>query len=219
MGARNANFPKIQPVAQLCLTLFHPINSTVYGILQARILERVAFPFSRGSSQPRDWTQVSCIAGVFFTNWATREAQYHKDRMIKVRLLTYLLHFTGVETFREVKGLVRHLQLNRGQNGTGIRSDSMPRALIHQADDFLLTADWCMCVLSPSVMSNSCRPQDCQAPLFMGFPREVLEWVAISFSKGSSQLRVQIWVSCIGRQILYHWATWETLADSWTSNK
>ena len=35
----------------------------VHGILQARILERVAFPFSRGSSQPRDWTQVSCIAG------------------------------------------------------------------------------------------------------------------------------------------------------------
>ena len=46
----------------------------VHGILQARILEWVAFPFSRGSSQPRDWTQVSCIAGRFFTIWATREA-------------------------------------------------------------------------------------------------------------------------------------------------
>ena len=43
---------------------------TVHGILQARILEWVAFPFSRGSSQPRDRTQVSCIAGRFFTNWA-----------------------------------------------------------------------------------------------------------------------------------------------------
>ena len=40
-----------------------------------RILEWVAFPFSRGSSQPGDWTQVSCIAGVFFTGWATREAK------------------------------------------------------------------------------------------------------------------------------------------------
>ena len=40
----------------------------VHGILQARILEWVAFPFSRGSSQPRDWTQVSCIAGGFFTS-------------------------------------------------------------------------------------------------------------------------------------------------------
>ena len=47
----------------------------VYGILQARVLERVIFPFSRGSSQPRDQTQVSCIAGRFFTSWATREAQ------------------------------------------------------------------------------------------------------------------------------------------------
>ena len=48
---------------------------TVHGILQARILEWVAFPFSRGSSQPRDWTQMSHIAGGFFTSWATREAQ------------------------------------------------------------------------------------------------------------------------------------------------
>ena len=49
--------------------------TTVHGILQARILELVAFPFSRGSSQPRDQTQVSHIAGRFFTSWATREAQ------------------------------------------------------------------------------------------------------------------------------------------------
>ena len=40
---------------------------TVHGILQARILEWLAFPFSRGSSQPRDWTQVSHIMGGFFT--------------------------------------------------------------------------------------------------------------------------------------------------------
>ena len=46
----------------------------LYGNLQARILERVAFPFSRGSSQPRDWTGISCIAGRFFTNWVMREA-------------------------------------------------------------------------------------------------------------------------------------------------
>ena len=45
----------------------------VHGILQARILEWVAFPFSRGSSQHRDWTQVSYIAGGFFTSWAMRE--------------------------------------------------------------------------------------------------------------------------------------------------
>ena len=48
-------------VAQLCPTLSDPMDYTVHGILQARILEWVAFPFSRGSSQPRDRTQVSHI--------------------------------------------------------------------------------------------------------------------------------------------------------------
>ena len=62
-------------VAQSCPTLCDSVDYTVHGILQARILEWVAFPFSRGSSQPRDQTQVSCIAGRFFTSWATREAQ------------------------------------------------------------------------------------------------------------------------------------------------
>ena len=59
----------------LCLTLCNPVDYTVHGILQTRTLEWVAFPFSRGSSQLRDWTQVYCIAGRFFTSWATREAQ------------------------------------------------------------------------------------------------------------------------------------------------
>ena len=53
-------------VAQSCLTLCNPMDYTVHGILQARILEWVAFPFSRGSSQPRDRTQVSRLAGRFF---------------------------------------------------------------------------------------------------------------------------------------------------------
>ena len=52
------------------------MDYTVHGILQARILEWVALPFSMGSSQPRDWTQVSCITGGFFTSWTTREAQF-----------------------------------------------------------------------------------------------------------------------------------------------
>ena len=59
-------------VVQSCLTLCDPM---IHGILQARILEWVAFPFSRGSRfQPRDWTQVCHIASEFFTSWATREA-------------------------------------------------------------------------------------------------------------------------------------------------
>ena len=47
-----------------------PMDYTVHGILQARKLEWVTFPFCRGSSQPKDQTQVSGIAGGFFTSWA-----------------------------------------------------------------------------------------------------------------------------------------------------
>ena len=57
------------------LILCDPVDYTLHGIIQARILEWVAFPFSRGSSQPRGWTQVSHIADRFFTRRATREAQ------------------------------------------------------------------------------------------------------------------------------------------------
>ena len=60
--------PKKVKVTQSCQTCCDPMDYTVHGILQARILEWVAFPFSRGSSQPRDQTQVSCTAGVFFTS-------------------------------------------------------------------------------------------------------------------------------------------------------
>ena len=54
------------------LTFCDPMDYTVHGIFQTRILEWVAFPFSRGFPQPRDQTQVSHIAGRFFTSWATR---------------------------------------------------------------------------------------------------------------------------------------------------
>ena len=62
--------------SQSCLTLCNPLDcsppgSSVHGIFQAGILEWVAIPFSRGSSQPRDRTRVSCIAGRFFTIWTT----------------------------------------------------------------------------------------------------------------------------------------------------
>ena len=67
-------------VAQLCPTLCDPMDcslpgSSVHGILQARILEWVAISFSRGSSQHRDQTRVSRVAGRRFNLWATREAR------------------------------------------------------------------------------------------------------------------------------------------------
>ena len=68
-------------VTQLCLTLCDPMDyssmgSSVHGILQARILEWAAIPFSRGSSPSWNRTWVSCIAGRFLTVWATREAHF-----------------------------------------------------------------------------------------------------------------------------------------------
>ena len=54
-------------VAQSCPTVCDPMDYTVHGLLQARILEWVAFPFSKRSSQPRDQTQAR-VAGEFFTN-------------------------------------------------------------------------------------------------------------------------------------------------------
>ena len=74
---------------QSCPTLCDPVDcsppsSSVHGILQARILEGVAISFSRGSSQPRDWTQVFRIAGRCFNLWATREDLIIGDWNVKV---------------------------------------------------------------------------------------------------------------------------------------
>ena len=82
-------------VSQSCLTLCDPMDSSspgssVHGILQARILEWVAIPFSRGSSWPRDQTLVSCIPGRFFTIWATRETpRWSKSTSIMLVHLWY----------------------------------------------------------------------------------------------------------------------------------
>ena len=75
LGWRNKNIS-----CSVCLTLCNPMDcsppgSSAHGILQARILEWVAIPFSKGSSWPRDRTQISYTASKFLTIWATREAQ------------------------------------------------------------------------------------------------------------------------------------------------
>ena len=106
---------------QSCPTLWDPMDhslpgSCVYRILQARIqariLEWVAMPSSRGSFQPRDWTHISCIAGGLFTNWATREAW---------------LSAVGV------KRLLRKLRLERLAStaflSTGVSAPSQPAVL------------------------------------------------------------------------------------------
>ena len=75
----SSNFSVTVLVAQSCPTLGNPMDgglpsSSIHGIFQARILEWIAIPFSRGSSQLRDQTWVSCIADRLFTLLTTREA-------------------------------------------------------------------------------------------------------------------------------------------------
>ena len=79
---------KWSEVAQSCLTLCDPIDcilpgSSVHGIFQAIVLEWIAISFSRGSSQPRAWTQVSHIVDRWFTIWATREVNGCESWTIK----------------------------------------------------------------------------------------------------------------------------------------
>ena len=126
-------------VPQSCLTLCNSVDYTVHGILQAKILEWVAFPFSRGSSQPTDPTQVSSIAG------------------------------------RPVEPKWKPIKATFGKN------------------------IFCMHTKSLQSCQTLCDPVDCS---LLGLSvhgilqARTLEWVAVPFSRGSSRLRDQTWVSC-----------------------
>ena len=100
-------------VAQSCLTLCNSMDCTppgfsVHGILQARILEWIAIPFSRGSSQPRDGTQVSWLAGEFFTTEALMRAcaSYYSLFLF----LAYLKHRDSILFLRKTDLTLQALQ-------------------------------------------------------------------------------------------------------------
>ena len=82
-----------------CVWLCDPMDCTVHGILQARILQWVTVPFSRGSSQSRDRTQVSHMAGGFFASWATREAL----RVPSKKSLKWKFRFSSVQLLSRVQ--------------------------------------------------------------------------------------------------------------------
>ena len=158
-------------VTQSCPTLCnhmdcsHP-GSFVRGSSQVRILEWIAISFSRGTSQPRDQTRVSCIAGGFFTTSATWEAQ------ISCIIWWYLTYesesHSVVPNSLPLHGLYRSWN-SSGQN-TGVDSLSLLQGIF------------------PTQGSNPGLPQ-CRWILYQlshkGRPR-ILEWVAYSFSRGSS---------------------------------
>ena len=111
---------KWSEVAQSCPTLCDPMNcslpgSSIHGVFQARVLEWVAISSSRGSSQPRDWTRVSRIAGRHFTIWATTEAPSLWKILNKYFRLMKIVIFTFTSSLRHcdpIKWLVFRLWIN-----------------------------------------------------------------------------------------------------------
>ena len=156
-------------------------DSSVHGILQARILEWVAISFSRVSSQPRNRTWVSCIAGRFFTNWSTRETWTKVGPILPLHTWTCWseLYIVCINPYMWVWVCV------------------------------------CVCMCMLSCVWLFCDPMDCSPPgsSVRGiFQPRILEWFAISSSRGSFWSRDRTCIShisCIGRQILYHCATLE----------
>ena len=78
-----------------------PPGCSIHGILQARILEWVAIPSSKGSSQPRDWTQISLIAGRFFTIWYSDWVKTFSPKFLKMMLHCFVI-FSSTEAKFEV---------------------------------------------------------------------------------------------------------------------
>ena len=161
-------------------------------ILQARILEWVAMPSSRGSSQPRYWTQASHIAGRFFTIWATREA--HGLRSLgsqRVRYnwaantLAYAIIFQIVDYNSS-----RDCQFN--------------------------LVDLCVCACLVSCFSHVLlfvTPWAVSPPgssVHGILQVRILQWVAMLSSRGSSQIRNRTLISYSSCAV-YHWATGEVL--------
>ena len=189
-------------VTQSCLTLWYPMYYRVHGILQARILEWVAFPFSRGSSQHRGRTQVSCTAGWFFTIWVTSKAPYfHFSRF------TYIVEYVRV-----------YFLLNLNNTSLYVYK---PHLFIHSFIDGYLVCFHLLAILNNVAMHTNF----CLSPWFQIFwvdtqnswkkmkvlvfqlcptlwdsidnsppsssvygilQARILEWVAIPFSRGSS---------------------------------
>ena len=107
----------VSEVAQSCLTLCTPMDcslpsSFLHGILQGRVMEWVAISFSRGSSQPRDQTQVSHIPGRCFIFRATREAQYYRPHKIYPTYVKLQFHATENMNTGRVEELWPMLQFN-----------------------------------------------------------------------------------------------------------
>ena len=185
-------------VAQSCLTLCNPMDcsppgSSVHGILQARILEWVAISFSRGSSQPRDRTQVSHIAGRHFNLWATSEALVNPEQNDSHNIQKALSTFSNVPSF--IHSLIHFI------NQHIFFLQLLCARHYSRCWKKVLVAQLCPTLWDPM---DGCLPGSYVLGILQA---RIVEWVAISFSRGSSRLRDQMWVSCIADGFFTIWAT------------
>ena len=172
-----------------------PPGSSVHRILQARILEWVAIPFSRVSSQPRGTTWVSCITSRRFTLWATREAQSESESrsVVSDSLWPQWLHSpwnspgktTGVGSLSLLQGIFP----TQGSNPGLLHCRQILFQLSHKGSSIFLWAP------------------------FLGEGARIVEWVAISFSRRSSWPRDWTQVSHIAGRRFTVWATREVLCN------
>ena len=177
---------------------YNPPGSSVYGVFQARILEWVAIPFSRGSSPPRDQTQVSCIAGGFFTIWAPRKGLIGgawklpgPHQFIDLEKITFLQ-----EPFREggvdcLPSEPSHCLHSRAfiKGTTDIHDDLYCSFVLHPLlANFLWSPEFCVLMHHSPASVSYLRPPT-SAPSSSGFPvilsppvRELtsVSWVALS---------------------------------------
>ena len=115
-------------------------HGLVHGILQATVLEWVAVPFCRGSSQPRNWTQISRIAGGFFTSWATREA-------------LNCWYASDISWKSEASAVVQWLEIYLSMKGTPIWSLVWEDPTCHGATEPVCHNFWA-CTLEPMSCTN-----------------------------------------------------------------
>ena len=119
-------------------------GSCVYGISQAGILEWVAVPFSRGSSQPRDRTQVSHSAGGFLISWATREVPWYRSSFLRTFLDKVLSDHTSGPIYNYTTILKTKVELKVCNSQGGGRAYIFFLTEVQLIYNFVLLSFWCI---------------------------------------------------------------------------
>ena len=129
----------------------------------------------------------------------SKEKKREKRRKVETSLRSYIYSVTGQD-------------FNSGLVHTSLFSSPWQSTLtnctksITETDRSCQWMDFCCCCSVTKLCLTFLRPMDCSPPGSWDFPARILKWVAISFSRGSSRHKDQTWISCTGRQILYHWS-------------